>query len=53
MQELQVIDNTEIVVESNINADLFNSWIAYIDASQKTVETYTRNIRQFFYILFL
>ena len=51
MQELQVIDNTEIVIESNINADLFNSWIAYIDASQKTVETYTRNIRQFVYYL--
>lgn len=26
---------------------LFNRWTAYLDAPQKTVETYTRNIRQF------
>ena len=30
-----------------ITEDLYNSFIAYIDASQKTVETYTRAIRQF------
>ena len=27
--------------------DLFSRWIAFIDASPKTAETYTRNLRQF------
>lgn len=35
------------LTEAVINNDLFNRWTAYLDASAKTVETYTRNIRHF------
>lgn len=28
-------------------APLFDRWIAYLDAPQKTVDTYNRNLRQF------
>lgn len=30
-----------------LREDLFESWIAYIDGSTKTVETYTKSIKQF------
>lgn len=33
--------------QSLINGDMFDNWISYIDASEKTVDTYTKNIRQF------
>ena len=33
--------------QSIINGDMFDNWISYIDASEKTVDTYTKNIRQF------
>ena len=35
-----------------ITSDLFNSFISYIDASKKTIETYTRALRQFAKYLF-
>lgn len=35
----------------SFNGDLFDRWIAYIDAKPKTIETYTRAIRQFSYFL--
>lgn len=40
--------NTAIVTRRAITVDLFASFIEYLDASPKTVETYTRAIRQFF-----
>jgi len=40
--------NTAIVTQRAITIDLFTSFIEYLDASPKTVETYTRAIRQFF-----
>lgn len=40
--------NTAIVTRRAITVDLFVSFIEYLDASPKTVETYTRAIRQFF-----
>jgi len=40
--------NTAIVTRRAITVDLFTNFIEYLDASPKTVETYTRAIRQFF-----
>lgn len=34
--------------KSRINADLYQRFIAYLDAAPKTIQTYTRNLRQFF-----
>ena len=48
MEEMIVQGNTAIVAKKTITEDLFNSFIEYLDASPKTVETYTRAVRQFF-----
>lgn len=49
MNELQVIDTrADIVAQQNISIDLFERFIAYLDSSQKTIETYTKAIRQLF-----
>lgn len=46
MNELTV-QNTAIE-ERTIGAELFSRWASYIDASPKTIETYSRAIKQFF-----
>lgn len=49
--------NTAITRKDNvmkpaaITADLCSRWIAYLDVKPKTLETYTRSIRQFMYYL--
>lgn len=48
MEEMIVQGNTAIVAQKTITEDLFTSFIEYLDASPKTVETYTRAVRQFF-----
>ena len=49
MNELQVIDNrADIVAQQTIDITLFERFIAYLDSSQKTIETYTKAIRQLF-----
>lgn len=48
MEEIMIQENTAIVAQKTITEDLFKSFIDYLDASPKTVETYTRAIRQFF-----
>lgn len=48
MGEMIVQGNTAIVAQKTITEDLFTSFIEYLDASPKTVETYTRAVRQFF-----
>lgn len=41
--------STEVVQQGSIiNEELFGRFIAYLDASQKTIDTYTRAIKQFF-----
>lgn len=50
MAELTVINNNELATQ-DIRAELFTRWIEYIDAKPKTVETYTRAIKQFFIYL--
>lgn len=47
MESLILQENAAIVAQSTLTEDLFTSFIEYLDASQKTVETYTRAIRQF------
>lgn len=51
MNGLTVIENTAIVEQRTINADLFSRWTSYIDASPKTIETYSKAIRRFFVYL--
>lgn len=51
MNELAITGQNEIVVEQGFTTDLFSRWIAFVDAKPKTVETYTRAIKQFMYYL--
>jgi integrase/recombinase XerC len=39
------------IVSSGFNQELFSRWIAFIDATPKTVQTYTRAIKQFLVFL--
>lgn len=51
MNELTVIDNRALAAQQSIDAELFTRWTSYIDAKPKTVETYSKAIRQFFLYL--
>lgn len=42
-----IINQTGDVSVTSTAAELCDRWVMYIDASQKTIQTYTRNIRQF------
>ena len=46
MKQLTVQGNTVIEAQS-LTEDAFKSFISFIDASEKTVQTYTRASRQF------
>lgn len=49
MNSLQPISgNSIIAADQPITEDLYNRFIAYIDAKPKTIETYTRALKQFF-----
>lgn len=48
MNELAVTSHAVPAPQQAITAELFTRWTSYIDAKPKTVETYTRAIRQFF-----
>lgn len=50
MESLAIVQgNNAITAQQTVGAELFTRWIEYIgDRSQKTVETYTRAIKQFF-----
>lgn len=51
MENITVIDNSRQELKAGFTADLFTEWTAYLDATPKTIETYTRNIRPFAYFL--
>ena len=51
MNPLQPSDGRNEIVASEISYDLCNRYIAFLDAREKTVETYTRALRQFFLYL--
>lgn len=49
MNNLQVLNSQqEIIIQNGFNEDLGKRWINFIDASPKTIETYSRAIKQFF-----
>ena len=50
MEALEVLKSNEITSQE-LKTNLFDKWICYIDAKPKTIETYTRAIRQFVYYL--
>lgn len=47
MEALTVRKNTEVQIAQTVTEDLYRSFINYLDASPKTVQTYSRAIRQF------
>ena len=51
MQAIAVINSTDIVEAAGVTSSMLDKWIAYLDATPKTVETYTRAIRQFYFFL--
>jgi integrase/recombinase XerC len=48
MNGLTVIDTRALAEQREVTAELFDRWTSFIDASPKTVETYTKAIKQFF-----
>ena len=48
MNQLMTTQNTAMTAVNTFTPALFDRWVSYVDAgSQKTLETYTKNIRQF------
>ena len=49
MNELQIVQSRgEIVAQQTVGAELLTRFLAYLDATPKTIETYTRALRQLF-----
>lgn len=48
MKELVKVESKDLVALQGITEDLYSRYIAYIDAKPKTIESYTRALRQFF-----
>jgi len=48
MNELQITSGNNLTATQPITEELYNRFIAYIDAKPKTIETYTRALKQFF-----
>lgn len=48
MNEITVMDNRALAAQNMLNAELFHRWTSYIDASPRTIETYSKAIKQFF-----
>lgn len=53
MNSLTVINGGAIAQQQDITAELYTRFIEYLDAKPKTVQTYTRALRQFFSFLSL
>ena len=51
MNELTVMNTTELTARQELNGELFSRWTSYIDASPKTIDTYSKAIKQFFIYL--
>ena len=50
MNELTVMNKDELTARE-LNGELFSRWTSYIDASPKTIDTYSKAIKQFFIYL--
>lgn len=48
MNNLVIANNNQIRGKQEIQAELFNKFIAYLDTSKNTVKTYTTGLKQFF-----
>ena len=48
MSTLTVVNSTKSVNTSVLTEEIYKRWVCYIDAAPKTIETYTKAIRQFF-----
>lgn len=48
MNSLQTVQAGGIVAQQSIGTELFNRFISYLDTAPKTVETYTKALRQLF-----
>ena len=46
MNDITVYTQNQIQQKQTLRADMFNSFIAYLDTSEKTVQTYTRALKQ-------
>lgn len=51
MDELVLFGSDQTIVRQALSEDIFSRWVSYIDASAKTVETYSKAIKQFFVYL--
>lgn len=47
MGELSIHRTNYLIEQNPLNQDLFSRWIAFIDTSPKTIETYTKGIKYF------
>lgn len=47
MNDLTVLENRSLTAQRELDEELFSRWTSYIDASPKTVETYSKAIKQF------
>lgn len=48
MSELIIANQAELATQRGVTADLFPRFVAFIDAKPKTVETYTKALKQLF-----
>ena len=48
MEALARVQNGSIIDRQEVGAELFTRFLAYLDATPKTIETYTRALRQLF-----
>ena len=48
MNDIQAVQNSSIVAQNTVGAELFDRFINYLDASSKTIDTYTKALRQLF-----
>jgi integrase/recombinase XerD len=53
MNELEIVQghNGALTTLRAITAELYGRYIAFIDAKPKTIETYTRALKQFFHYI--
>lgn len=51
MNEMIIAGHGELAEQQGFSADMFDRWTAFIDGSQKTIDTYTRAVRQFAFFL--